>query len=199
MRSHLVAAAVLTTCFNGVVAAQSSQYIGPGGAYLTAPVRKALDQARATEFSRAASSAGFTARETRAIAFGLREGKLTFVPGSGPSAGAPTGSTAKFETPLGTVPITNPQQQALVERMVDAVEYSWLFAKYAALRITVSPTLSLDYKFLINGETCEPTQASIYEVPPGKAVVSVTRSGKQLCAWTGTVSRGKLQDVTCKL
>ncbi len=198
MKVYHVAAAVLITCFNVAASAQSSLYISPSGAYLTAPVRKALDQARATEFTRAASSAGFTARETRAIALGLREGKLTFVPGSVPSAGAPTGSP-KFETPLGPVPVTNPQQRALVERMVDAFQYSWLFEKYATIRITISPALSTDYKVLINGEACEPTQASTYDIPPGKVVVSIMRSGKQLCAWTGTVSRGKLQDVSCKL
>jgi hypothetical protein len=199
MKSVPLAAAVLIICFNETSSAQLLRYFSPSGAYLTAPVRKALDQARATEFSRAASSAGFTAKETRAIATGLREGKLTLVPGSVPMVGAPTASTAKFETPLGTVPLTNTQQLSLVGRMLDVIQYSWFFQKYATIHITVTPAPPLDYKILINGESCEPTQSSTYELPPGEAVVTVTRSGKQPCAWTGVVSRGQLQDVACKL
>jgi len=68
MKSHHLAAGVLIFFSNGAASAQSLQYLAPSGAYLTAPVRKALDQARATEFSRAASSAGFSAGETRDIA-----------------------------------------------------------------------------------------------------------------------------------
>jgi len=195
MRTVPFAAAVVAAC-TGAASAQSPQYFSPSGAYLTAPVRKALGEARATEFSRAASSTGFTARETRAIAAGIREGKLTVVGGAG--TGSPTVGGAT-ETPLGIVTLTNTQQLALIKRTFDAVQYSWFFTRYATIHITVTPAPPLDYKIVINGESCQPTPASTYEVPPGKAVVSITRSGKQPCAWTGAVAGGQLQDVSCKL
>ncbi len=200
MRTVPLVAAALIICFSGAASAQSLQYLSPSGAYLTAPVRKALGQAMATEFSRGASSVGFSARETRAIAARLREGKLTLVrvpETDTPTVGAPTPS--KFETPLGTVALTNTQQMALIERTLEAVQYSWFFGKYATIHITVTPAPPLDYKIVINGERCQPTQASTYEVPLGKVVVSMTRSGKPPCAWAGAVSSGQLQDVACTL
>src|SRR3977135_1491136 len=98
----ILRAATIFVFLGASASAQTGVEYGPDGAYLTAPVRKSVAQARAKDFARAASSVGFTPKETRFVAEGIREGNLsrgtTAVAGATQSASV---WTQTFKTPQG--------------------------------------------------------------------------------------------------
>jgi len=171
--------------------AQSPKDFTPSGAFITAPVRAKLGEARASEFAKAASSAGFTVKETRLIARGLRDATIAVVD---PSASA---WRQTFKTPQGSVTVSTIEQAGLIRRAMGYLPYSTFFAEYAVIRIAVRPRGLRDFNVVINGEACPTTAKATYVVPPGKATVAVTRPGKPSCAWAGTVVGGKKQSVRC--
>lgn len=191
MRILYAGAFLLCLCSAG--SAQSAKDFSPAGAYITAPVQKELGQARATEFLKAASSAGFTSKEARLVARGLREANIEVVDASG------SGWRQAFKTPQGSVSVNTIEQAGLIRRAMGYVPYSTFFEKYATIRLTVLPVPSRAYKVVIDGEICPRTKKSTYLVEPGNASVTVTRFGKPPCAWTGTVSSAKEQIVECRL
>lgn len=180
-------------CLGAAASAQSAKDFTPAGAFITAPVAKDLGEARASEFSKAASSAGFTSRETRLVARGLRDATIAVVDLSA-SAWRQT-----FRTPHGSVTVSTIEQAGLIRRAMGYLPYPDFFDHYATIRLSVGPALSRDDKVTINGEKCPTTDKATYLVRPGKASVTVTRAGKPLCAWAGTVAGAKEQSVECRL
>jgi hypothetical protein len=196
----ILRAATIVVFLGATASAQTGIEYGPDGAYLTVPVRKAVAQARAKEFARAASSVGFTPKETRFAAEAIREGKLyrDTTAASGTTKAA-SGWTQTFKTPQGDVKTNTRQQVGLIEAGMQAVADNTFFETYATIHITVVPASPRDYKIVINGEDCPPTEKSIYKVLPGKTTVSVSRASKQPCAWTGRIASGKKAEVKCSL
>lgn len=194
----ILRAATIVVFLGATASAQTGMEYGPDGAYLTIPVRKAVAQARANEFARAASSVGFTPKETRFVAEAIREGKLstTVVAGATQTASV---STQTFKTPQGDVKTNTRQQVALITAGMQTIADSSFFETYATVHITVVPAPPRDYKIVINGEDSPPTEKSIYKVLPGKTTVSVSRASKQPCAWTGRIASGKKAEVKCSL
>jgi len=190
---QLVWAGALLLCLCAAASAQSAKDFTPAGAFITAPVAKELGQARAAEFIKAASTAGFTSRETRLIARGLREATIAVVDESA-SAWRQT-----FKTPHGSVTVSTIEQGGLIQRAMGYLPYPTFFDGYATIRLIVIPAASRDTKVTINGEKCPTTDKATYLVPPGKVSVSVTRAGKPPCAWSGTVAGAKEQTVECRL
>ncbi len=190
---RLVCAAAVLLCLCAAAAAQSAKDFTPVGAFITAPVAKELGEAREREFSKAASSAGFTSRETRIIARGLREATIALVD---PPAAA---WRQTFKTPQGSVTVTTIEQAGLIRRAMGYLPYETFFDQYAVIRIAVRPRGPRDYNVVVNGEACPTTAKATYLVPPGKATVGVTRPGKPPCAWSGAVVGGKKQTVRCRL
>ncbi len=190
---RLLCAGAFLLCLCAAAFAQSAKDFTPAGAFITAPVAKELGQARASEFTKAASSAGFTSKETRLIARALREATIALVD---PSAIA---WRQTFKTPQGSVTVSTIEQAGLIRRAMGYLPYSDFFEHYATIRVTVSPAAPRDYKVVINGQACPTTDKATYLVPPGKARVAVTRSGKPPCAWAGTVSGAKEHAVECRL
>ncbi len=194
----ILRAATIVVFLGATASAQTGMEYGPDGAYLTIPVRKAVAQARANEFARAASSVGFTPKETRFVAEAIREAKLstTVVAGATQTASV---STQTFKTPQGDVKTNTRQQVALITAGMQTIADSSFFEIYATVHITVVPAPPRDYKIVINGEDSPPTEKSIYKVLPGKTTVSVSRASKQPCAWTGRIASGKKAEVKCSL
>lgn len=190
---RIVCAGAFLLCLCAAASAQSAKDFTPAGAFITAPVAKELGQARASEFIKAASSAGFTTRETRLIARGLRDAKIAVVDTSA-SAWRQT-----FETPHGSVTVSTIEQAGLIRRAMGYLPYSDLFDHYATIRLAVTPARPRDYKVMINGEKCPTTDKATYLVPPGKASVTITRPGKPPCYWAGTAEGKKEQTVECGL
>jgi hypothetical protein len=194
---RIVWAGAFLLCLSAAASAQSAKESAkdftPAGAYITAPVAKELGQARASEFSKAASSAGFTTRETRLIARGLRDATIKVV---NPKASA---WRQTFKTLHGSVTVSTIEQAGLIRRAMGYLPYSDFFDQYATLRLSVRSPLSRDFKVTINGETCPATDKASYLVPPGKVSVTVTRAGKPACAWSGTVEGKKERTVECRL
>jgi hypothetical protein len=190
---RLLWAGAFLLCLCAAASAQSAKDFTPAGAFITAPVAKELGQARAAEFVKAASSAGFTSRETRLIARGLREATIKAVGASG------SGWRQTFTTPHGSVTVSTIEQAGLIRRAMGYVPYAGFFAQYATIRLTVSPAAPRDYKVVVNGEKCPATAKATYLVRPGKAHVTVTRARKPPCAWAGAVTRGKERIVQCGL
>ena len=186
---RLVCAGAALLCLCAVAAALSAKDFTPAGSFITAPVAKDLGQARASEFSKAASSAGFTSRETRLIARGLRQAKIALVDPSAPAW------QQTFKTPHGSVTVSTIEQAGLIRRAMGYLPYPDFFDHYATVRLAVAPARG--DKVTINGEVCPVTDKATYLVPPGKAAVVVTRPGKPPCAWTGTAARAKEQVVEC--
>jgi hypothetical protein len=193
MTTRLVWAGAVLLWLCAAASAQSAKDFTPAGAFITAPVAKDLGQARASEFIKAASSAGFTSKETRLIARGLREATIAVVDASA-SAWRQT-----FKTPHGSVTVSTIEQGGLIQRAMGYLPYSDFFEQYATIRVTVRPAALRDYRVVINGEKCPTTERSTYLVAPGKASVAVTRAGKRPCAWAGTVTVAKEQSVECRL
>jgi hypothetical protein len=156
-------------------------------------VREKLGQARASEFAKAASSAGFTSRETRLVAGGLRDADITVADLSAPAW------RQTFKTPHGSLTVSTIEQAGLIRRAMGYVPYETFFGEFAVIRIAVRPRGLRDYNVVINGEACPTTPKATYLVPPGKATVAVTRPGKPPCAWAGSVAGGKKQTVRCRL
>ena len=196
----ILRAATIVVFLGATASAQTSVEYGPDGAYLTAAVRKSVAQARANEFARAASSVGFTPKETRFVAEAIREGKLsrdtTAVTGATQTASV---LVQTFKTPQGDVKTNTRQQAALITAGMQTIADSSFFETYAIVHITVVPAAPRDYKIVVNGEDSPPTEKSIYKVLPGKTTVSVSRSSKQPCAWTGRIASGKKAEVKCSL
>jgi hypothetical protein len=196
----ILRAATIVVFLGATASAQTGVEYGPDGAYLTVPVRKSVAQARAKEFARAASSVGFTPKETRFVADAIRDGKLsrdtTAVAGT---ANAASVWTQTFKTPQGDVKTNTRQQVGLIAAGMQPVADNTFFETYATIHITVVPAPPRDYKIVINGEDCPPTEKSIYKVLPGKTTVSVSRAGKQPCAWAGPIASGKKVEVKCSL
>jgi hypothetical protein len=190
---RLVWAGAFLLCLCAAAAAQSAKDFTPAGAFITAPVAKDLGLARASEFSKAASSAGFTSRETRLIARGLREARIAVVD---PRANA---WQQTFRMPHGSVTVSTIEQAGLVRRAMGYLPYSDFFEHYAIVRIAVSRAARRDYKVVINGEACPTTDKATYLVPPGKVSVTVTRAGKPSCSWAGTMAAPKEYTVECRL
>jgi hypothetical protein len=190
---RLVWAGAFLLCLCAAASAQSAKDFTPAGAFITAPVAKDLGQARAAEFIKAASSAGFTSKETRLVARGLRDATIAVVDLSA-SAWRQT-----FKTPHGSVTVSTIEQAGLIRRAMGYLPYSDFFDHYATIRVIVSPAPPRDYKVTINGEHCPTTDKATYLVRPGKASVTVTLTGKPLCAWAGTVSVTTEQAVECSL
>ena len=190
---RLTWAAALLLCWCAAAFAQAAKDLTPAGAFITAPVREKLGQARASEFAKAASSAGFTSKETRLIAGGLRDADIKVVD---PSAKA---WRQTFKTPHGSVTVSTIEQAGLIRRAMGYLPYETFFNEYALIRLVVRPRAPHDYNVVINGEACPTTAKATYLVPPGKATVAVTRAGKPACAWSGTVAGGKLQTVRCEM
>jgi hypothetical protein len=188
---RLVWAGAFLLCLCAAASAQSAKDFTPAGAFITKPVAKALGDARAGEFAKAASSAGFTSRETRVIARGLREATIAVV---NPKASA---WQQTFKTPHGSVTVTTIEQAGLIRRAMGYLPYSDFFDQYATLRLSVRSPLSRDDKVTINGEKCPATDKASYLVKPGKVSVTVTRAGKPACAWAGTVAGKKERKVEC--
>ncbi len=191
MRLLRVATTVVLLCTTA--SAQTGVEYGPDGAYLTALVRKSVAQARAIDFARAASSVGFNPKETRFVADAIREGKLSR------DTTATAGATQTFKTPQGDVKANTRQQVALITAGMQTLADNSFYETYAIVHITVVPAGSRDYKIVINGEDSPPTEKSIYKVLPGKTTVSVNRSSKQPCTWTGRIASGKKAEVKCNL
>jgi hypothetical protein len=191
MRILWAGAVLLGLC--AAASAQSAKDFTPAGAFITAPVAKDLGQARASEFIKAASSAGFTRRETRLIARGLHDATIAVVDLSA-SAWRQT-----FRTPHGSVTVSTIEQAGLIRRAMGYLPYSDFFDHYATIRLSFSPAAPRDYKVVISGEKCPTTDKAMYLVPPGKVSVTVTRAGKPPCAWAGTVAGAKEQSVECRL
>jgi hypothetical protein len=190
---RILSAGVFVIFFCAAAAAQSAKDFSPAGAYITAPVREELGQARATEFVKAASSAGFTVKETRLVAQGLREANIAIVATSG------SGWRQAFKTPQGSVSVNTIEQAGLIRRAMGYLPYPTFFEKYATIRLAVTPVSPRDYKVAINGEECPITKNLTYLVAPGKANVSVIRIGNPPCAWAGTVPAAKVQTIECQL
>jgi hypothetical protein len=68
---------------------------------------------------------------------------------------------------------------------------------FPTIHISVDPIPPRDFKVSINGEDCPATEAGLYKVPVGSAQVSVVRSGKTPCTWSGSMARGQTQLVSC--
>jgi hypothetical protein len=190
---RLLWAGAFLLCLCAAASAQSAKDFTPARAFITAPVRAELGQARAAEFTKAASSAGFTSKETRLIARGLREATIAVVDASA------IAWRQTFKTPHGAVTVSTIEQAGLIRRAMGYLPYSDFFEHYATIRLTVSPAPPRDYKVVINGEKCPTTERSTYLVPPGKVSVAVSRTGKRPCAWAGTVIVAKEQTVECRL
>jgi hypothetical protein len=189
---RIICAGAFVLCLCAAASAQSAKDITPAGSFITAPVAKELGLARASEFRKAASTAGFTPKETRLVARGLREATITVVGASG------SGWRQTFKTKQGSVSVTTIEQSGLIRHAMGYLPYPDFFDKYATIRLTVRPAAPRDYKVAINGEACPATEKSTYLVKPGKASVAVTRIGKPPCAWAGTVSGAKEQIVECR-
>ena len=169
---QLLWAGAFLLCLCAAASAQSAKDFTPAGAFITAPVAKELGQARAAEFVKAASSAGFTSRETRLIARGLREATIKAVGASG------SGWRQTFKTPHGSVTVSTIEQAGLIRRAMGYLPYPDFFDKYATVRLAVRPAAPRDYKVTINGEKCPATAKATYLVRPGKAKVTVTRAAQ---------------------
>jgi hypothetical protein len=193
MTMRLLCAGAFLLCLCAAASAQSAKDFTPAGAYITGPVARELGQARAAEFTKAASTAGFTSRETRLIARGLREATITVVDATA-SAWRQT-----FKTPHGSVTVSTIEQGGLIQRAMGYLPYSDFFEQYATIRLSVSAALSRGDKVTINGEPCPATDKATYLVRPGKVNVAVTRAGRPACAWAGTVTGAKEQSVECRL
>ena len=190
---RLLCAGTFWLCLCAAASAQSAKDFTPAGAFITVPVAKELGQARAAEFIKAASSAGFTSREARVIARGLRDAKI--------KVADPSRSSWRqtFTTPHGSVTVSTIEQAGLGRRAMGYVPYAGFFEKYATVRLAIRPAAPRDYKVVINGEKCPATARATYLLRPGKAKVTVTRAGKPPCAWAGAVSRSKERTVACRL
>ena len=186
-------AGALLLCLCAAAFAQSAKDFTPKWAFVTAPVREKLGEARAREFTKAASSAGFTTRETRLVAQGLRDATIPVVDLSVPAW------RQTFKTPHGSLTVSTIEQAGLIRRAMGYLPYETFFDEYAVIRIAVRPRGLRDYKVVINGEVCPTTAKATYLVPPGKATVAVTHAGKPLCAWSGAVAAAKKQTVRCRL
>jgi hypothetical protein len=190
---RILSAGAFLLCLCAAASAQSAKDFTPAGAYITAPVAKDLGRARASEFAKAASSAGFTSRETRVIARGLRDAAIALVD---PSASV---WRQTFETPHGSVTVSTIEQAGLIRRAMGYLPYADFFDHYATIRLAVRPAAPRDYKVVINGENYPVTDKATYLVRPGKVSVTVTRARKPPCTWTGAVSHAKVRAVKCGL
>ena len=190
---RLVWSGAFLLCLCAAAFAQSAKDFTPAGAFITAPVREKLGQARASEFAKAASSAGFTSKETRLVAQGLRDATIAVVDLSAPAW------RQTFKTPQGSLTVSTIEQAGLIRRAMGYLPYETFFAEYAVIRIAVRPRGLRDYNVVINGEACPTTAKATYLVPPGKATVAVTHAGKPPCAWSGAVAAAKKQTVRCGL
>lgn len=193
IKMRILPAGALLLCLCAAASAQSAKDFSPAGAYITAPVREELGQARASEFLKAASSAGFTSREARLIARGLREANIRAVHVSA------NGWRGVFKTPHGTVSVDTIEQAGLIRRAMGYVPYANFFEQYATIRLQVKSARPRDYKVTINGEACPRSKTSTYLVRPGRAKLSMTHGGKPLCTWAGAVFPGREITVECKL
>lgn len=188
MRTVWVGAFLLSLC--APAAAQSAKDFTPAGAFITAPIAKELGQARADEFVKAASSAGFTSKETRLIARALREATIAVVDASA-SAWRQT-----FKTPHGSVTVSTIEQGGLVQRAMGYLPYPDFFDRYGMVRLSLAG--ATNYAVTIDGEKCPPTLMATYLVPANKQLnVSVTRAGKPACNWSGTVGEMKEHVIAC--
>jgi hypothetical protein len=171
-----------------VSAAAGAQTLDPNGAYLTKPARAQVGQFLAEQFSVSAMTLGFEAADAQLIAQGLRDQSLKLgILGAG-----------SVQTSQGTIRV-NDQQYSYIKNIASSATFRPIIERFASVRLMVNPVPPRDYKIVINGEECEPTERDLYRVLPGHVAVRVSRTGKPECNWTGSIAGGKEQVIACSL
>lgn len=86
-----------------------------------------------------------------------------------------------------------------VSNVFSFVFVSIVLDQLPTIHVVVEPAPPRDYRIVINGEDCPPTEESQYAAPAGAINVSVQRAGKKPCTWSGKLASGQAQQVKCSL
>jgi hypothetical protein len=69
---------------------------------------------------------------------------------------------------------------------------------FPTIILNIKPVPPTDYVVKINSDDCDfSLRKNMYRVPPGNAVVIVTRPGAKACRWEGSLQSGSHQTVDC--
>lgn len=159
---------------------------------MPAAERLALD-AVAAQFSEQAIAAGVSPTEAARFSRSISEGAMI--------AGTSEGIKGKWLMGEVELSFDNPSQVAAVQGALGANFIYMQLRQLPRIIVQVEPVPPRDYAITINGQKAHLRDEGkdMFAVGPGPASVRVTRQDQPACTWSGVLSHGDEQNVTCQM